>query len=102
MKEKQKGKVLGRIYIKTSKEGKRYFKGKLDGKPVFGVLCTDDKHLNKYTNEAEKYILISEDLNELNTSNQSESGQTNSESKEKGSKVIEQATKKNNVDLNDF
>lgn len=59
---KEKGFSIGRNYVKVSKEGKKYFKGKHFGIPTYGVIITDAEHINKFTNEPEKFISASIDF----------------------------------------
>lgn len=127
---KEKGFSIGRNYVKVSKEGKKYFKGKHFGIPTYGVIITDAEHINKFTNEPEKFISASIDFspnskgeaftvddainaleaqikrlkeykNEHITSNQGQGGQASTKSQEKDNKTTKQTTKKDVVSIGD-
>jgi hypothetical protein len=127
---KEKGFSIGRNYVKISKEGKKYFKGKHFGIPTYGVIITDAEHINKFTNEPEKFISASIDfspnakgeaftvddaINALeaqikrlkefkngdNNANQGQSGQISSKGQEKDNKTTKQAIKKDIVSIGD-
>ena len=119
---KEKGFSIGRNYVKVSKEGKKYFKGKHFGIPTYGVIITDAEHINKFTNEPEKFISASIDFspnakgvaftiddainaleaqitrlkeykNEHTSDTKGQIGQTTSKSQEKATKTTKQVSK---------
>lgn len=126
----KKGFMVGRNYIKTSKEGKKYYKGKHFGIPTYGVRITDSEHINKFTNEPEMFISMGIDFspnakgeaftvdmaiaaleNEIiklkeykngsNSKNQGQNRQISGKSEEKTSQTTKQTTKEDIQSISD-